>query len=82
MAFLGNYEHILRYWMLIFMFIVVAYLISLFTELIHKTLTGKVVDPNPRHYVKKTLVHHFMNTVSLSVDIYAITFFSFKDLDD
>lgn len=64
------------------MFIVVAYIVSTITNFIQKRLTGEKIDLNPHHYVKRTLIHHFMNTVNFNVDIYAITFVSYSDLDE
>lgn len=80
----GNYEMILRYWINIYLNIVLAYFIALLTSFYSRKF-GKDKDEPHDHdgtrHPKKTLVSHFMNSVSLNVDIYAITFASFQQLD-
>eukprot|EP00347_Sterkiella_histriomuscorum_P004136 403361618 len=79
----GDYELILRYWITIYLNIVLAYLIAEFTLFYAKRFGSNVKEVSNVKVdtEKKTLISHFMNSVNLNVDIYSITFASFETLD-
>eukprot|EP00347_Sterkiella_histriomuscorum_P012935 403366655 len=83
LATFGDHELILRYWVTIFLNIVLAYLIAQFTEFYAQKFGSKFKEVRSEgvKIQKKTLVSHFMNSVNLNVDIYSITFASFQELD-
>ncbi|CDW74572.1 UNKNOWN [Stylonychia lemnae] len=81
-AILDKYEDLIRYWILIFLFIVFAFIIAYLTNWAAVKWGNEEEFFTQKEKLKKrTLIHHFMNSVSLNVDIYAITFVSFQRLD-
>jgi len=84
LAVLDQYEDLLRYWILIFLFIVLAFIIARLTEFMGRRCVNDEDSTFHRETItkKRTLVHHFMNQVSLNVDIYSITFVSYFRLDE
>ncbi|CDW75959.1 UNKNOWN [Stylonychia lemnae] len=80
--FLEKYENLTRYWLLIFQFIFLAYILAYLTDFIAEKIGyEKQFFINQDGVTNVPLRHHFIKTVTLNVDIYAITFVSFQRLD-
>ncbi|CDW76919.1 UNKNOWN [Stylonychia lemnae] len=78
-------ENLVRYWILIFIFIILAYLISFGFTLIAKKMqrfSYMFSGDSNEQTQKKTLSQPFMTHITFSVDIYSIAFVSFYKLDE
>lgn len=76
---LGDYEHLFRYWILIVIFINLAVIIQFSTtKIVHRV---KGTQSNSEEGEKVTLAPEFLSTLTFNVDIYAITFLSYAELD-
>lgn len=75
----GNYEHLFRYWILIVIFINLAVIIQFSTtKIVHRV---KGTSYNNQEGDKVTLAPKFLSSITFNVDIYAITFMSYAELD-
>eukprot|EP00347_Sterkiella_histriomuscorum_P003827 403362788 len=84
---LEDKDSLIRYWILIFLFISVSYFIVYVSGIIGEKLKPSnsqqsTNQDDKEEKVKRTLHQQFMTLISFNVDIYAITFLSFHKLDE